>query len=65
VVKIADYAGDGALQSGALRAAAAASAQTIANFEGLSNQNNFNIFGFVSIRPIEPETSVRTTTWKW
>jgi hypothetical protein len=45
------FSGDGAIQgAGALRAPAASPATTIAgtltNFEGLSNQDNFNLFGF-------------------
>jgi hypothetical protein len=53
------YAGDGALQgASALRSlqvapSAATSLGTIANFEGISNQDNFNIFGF-RVNPPDP-----------
>ena len=52
------FSGDGAIQqSDALRAATASSAATIAgpiaNFEGLSNQDNFNLFGF-RVNPPDP-----------
>jgi hypothetical protein len=52
------FSGDGALQpSGALRAATANSPAAIpgpmANFEGISNQDNFNLFGF-RVNPPDP-----------
>jgi hypothetical protein len=52
------FSGDGAIQpSGALQAATASSAAAIpapmANFEGISNQDNFNIFGF-RVNPPDP-----------
>jgi hypothetical protein len=48
------FAGDGAAQSGARAAAVAAQIPApIANFEGLSNQDNFNIFGF-RVNPPDP-----------
>ena len=52
------FAGDGAIQgASASRAAAASLAATvsapIANFEGISNQDNFNIFGF-RVNPPDP-----------
>ena len=52
------FAGDGAIQeSGALQAATASSAAAIAgpiaNFEGVSNQDNFNLFGF-RVNPPDP-----------
>ena len=52
------FSGDGAIQeSGVLRAATASSAAAIpapmANFEGISNQDNFNIFGF-RVNPPDP-----------
>jgi hypothetical protein len=54
------YSGDGALQgqAGGLRAdlyslTAAAIALPMANFEGLSNQDNFNLFGF-RVNPPDP-----------
>ena len=37
----------------------------LANFEGLSNQDNFNIFGF-RVNPPDPTAkSARTTTSRW
>ena len=56
--KIAGFSGDGAIQqSDALRAATASSAAAIpgpiANFEGVSNQDNFNLFGF-RVNPPDP-----------
>jgi hypothetical protein len=52
------FSGDGAIQGAeALRAAAVGSAATIpaplANFEGLSNLDNFNVFGF-RVNPPDP-----------
>src|SRR5207248_7431958 len=44
------YSGDGALQSALLPATIPSTAQ---NFEGLSNQDNFNIFGF-RVNPPDP-----------
>jgi hypothetical protein len=49
-VESAGYAGDAAVQA---TSAAAAIGGTIANFEGLSNQDNFNIFGF-RVNPPDP-----------
>ena len=46
------YSGDAAVQA-ASSAAAAAIRGTIANFEGLSNQDNFNVFGF-RVNPPDP-----------
>jgi len=48
------FSGDGALQSGA---GAATIPGTGANFEGLSNQDNFNIFGF-RVNPPDPNGDV-------
>ncbi len=58
VAKDRGFSGDGAIQgTGALRAAAASPAATIAapllTFEGVSNQDNFNIFGF-RVNPPDP-----------
>ena len=51
------HSGDGALQGAASRLAASPTAPTIAaplaNFEGISNQDNFNIFGF-RVNPPDP-----------
>jgi hypothetical protein len=51
------HSGDGALQGGsALRSASALAAPAaipLANFEGLSNQDNFNLFGF-RVNPPDP-----------
>jgi len=52
------FSGDGAIQgAGALRAAAVNAAAAIpaplANFEGISNQDNFNLFGF-RVNPPDP-----------
>ncbi len=51
------YSGDGAVQSRATAVQATAPAATIptplVNFEGLSNQDNFNIFGF-RVNPPDP-----------
>jgi hypothetical protein len=46
------HSGDGAVQT-APQAAAAAIPGTLANFEGLSNQDNFNVFGF-RVNPPDP-----------
>lgn len=56
------FTGDGALQSGStLRSASVASAAAIpatrANFEGLSNLDNFNLFGF-RVNPPDPVGAV-------
>ena len=51
-----DYPGDGAIRSG-VRAAAPAIPGTLANFEGLSNQDNFNIFGG-RVNPPDPNGDV-------
>ena len=55
-MKDTGYTGDGALQA-ASRLAAPASVQSIPNplltFEGISNQDNFNIFGF-RVNPPDP-----------
>src|ERR687888_988959 len=48
------YSGDGALQSAALPATIPSTQQ---NFEGLSNQDNFNIFGF-RVNPPDPNGEV-------
>jgi hypothetical protein len=48
------YSGDGALQSALLPAAIPSTQQ---NFEGLSNQDNFNIFGF-RVNPPDPDGEV-------
>jgi hypothetical protein len=52
------YAGDGALQASGMRSAlsgptTAAISSPLANFEGISNQDNFNIFGF-RVNPPDP-----------
>ncbi|UCD97931.1 MAG: hypothetical protein JSV42_13335 [Chloroflexota bacterium] len=62
-VKDQGFAGDGALQGGvgarfaspdsAATAAAASISSPLANFEGLSNQDNFNLFGF-RVNPPDP-----------
>jgi hypothetical protein len=54
------FSGDGALQSAATQRNLASSAQIAApiqNFEGLSNQDNFNIFGF-RVNPPDPNGDV-------
>src|SRR5262249_10918889 len=58
-VKYKGYSADGALQAdlGQLQAAAAAIPGTLANFEGFSNQDNFNIFGF-RVNPPDPNGAV-------
>jgi hypothetical protein len=48
------YSGDGALQSALLPATIPSTQQ---NFEGLSNQDNFNIFGF-RVNPPDPDGEV-------
>jgi hypothetical protein len=48
------YSGDGALQSAVLPATIPSTQQ---NFEGLSNQDNFNIFGF-RVNPPDPDGEV-------
>jgi hypothetical protein len=56
VAKDHGYSGDGALQQNSAQrqpSAALAMPGTIANFEGLSNQDNFNIFGF-RVNPPDP-----------
>ena len=60
--KNSGFSGDGAIQgAGALRAAAPNAAATIpgtiANFEGISNQDNFNLFGF-RVNPPDPNGDV-------
>jgi hypothetical protein len=50
------FSGDGAVQNSALPAVPAISG-TLANFEGLSNQANFNIFGF-RVNPPDPNGDV-------
>jgi hypothetical protein len=50
----ATSSGDGAVQSAA---AAAAIGAPLANFEGLSNQDNFNVFGF-RVNPPDPNGEV-------
>jgi len=51
------FAGDGALQGGAARMMALTTPATLSaplvNFEGLSNQDNFNLFGF-RVNPPDP-----------
>jgi len=54
VVPDQGYSGDGALQAGASAAVAAqAIPAPLQNFEGLSNQDNFNVFGF-RVNPPDP-----------
>ena len=56
VVQDQGYAGDGALQGATIQAltvAPAALAGPVANFEGISNQDNFNLFGF-RVNPPDP-----------
>jgi hypothetical protein len=59
VVHDQGYSGDGALQRDGeqLRAAAATIPATLVNFDGLSNQDNFNIFGF-RVNPPDPNGEV-------
>ena len=48
------FSGDGAVQQGSTtRAASLAIPAPLANFEGLSNQDNFNVFGF-RVNPPDP-----------
>ncbi len=54
VVPYKGHHGDGALQ---VQAPAASIAPPLANFEGLSNQDNFNIFGF-RVNPPDPDGDV-------
>jgi hypothetical protein len=54
------FAGDGAVQTTAIRAAAQIAPQIpapLVNFEGLSNQDNFNVFGF-RVNPPDPNGDV-------
>jgi hypothetical protein len=54
------FAGDGAVQSNMLSAKAMAAPYAMttgANFEGISNQDNFNIFGF-RVNPPDPDGDV-------
>src|SRR4030095_7805820 len=54
------FSGDGAIQQGAaLKSAAAAISAPIANFEGLSNQDNLTIFGG-RVNPPDPNGEVGT-----
>ncbi len=58
VVADKGFSGDGAIQrTGTLRRPVAAIPAPIANFEGLSNQDNFNIFGF-RVNPPDPVGAV-------
>ncbi len=58
VVKDSGYTGDGALQRDSAREATAPQIPgTLANFEGLSNQDNFNIFGG-RVNPPDPDGDV-------
>jgi hypothetical protein len=59
VVHDQGYSGDGALQRDGeqSRAAAATIPATLVNFDGLSNQDNFNIFGF-RVNPPDPNGEV-------
>ena len=59
VVKDQGYSGDGALQgdSARLRGAAPTIAAPLTTFEGLSNQDNFDIFGF-RVAPPDPVGAV-------
>ncbi|HEY3123450.1 MAG TPA: hypothetical protein VGK70_05245 [Thermoanaerobaculia bacterium] len=59
VVHDEGYSGDGALQAESARPTGAAPAipGTLANFEGLSNQDNFNTFGF-RVNPPDPNGAV-------
>jgi hypothetical protein len=51
------FAGDGAVQSMSAAAAAQSVGPTIANFEGMSNQDNFNVFGG-RVNPPDPNGEV-------
>ena len=57
VVKDRGYSGDGALQMRGSFGPALQIPATNANFEGLSNQDNFNIFGF-RVNPPDPNGAV-------
>ncbi len=57
VVKDRGYSGDGALQVRGSFGPALQIPATSANFEGLSNQDNFNIFGF-RVNPPDPNGAV-------
>ncbi len=57
VVKDRGYSGDGALQMRGSFGPALQIPATSANFEGLSNQDNFNIFGF-RVNPPDPNGAV-------
>ena len=63
------FAGDGAVQGSSELQLATSSAAAIqaplANFDGISNQDNFNLFGFRVNRRIRSATSGRTTTSRW
>jgi len=56
-VKDQGYSGDGALQTGARLAAVPAIPAPLLTFEGLSNEDNFNIFGF-RVAPPDPVGAV-------
>ncbi len=51
------FSGDGAIQSGGPQRFAPAIPLPLANFEGLSNQDNFNVFGF-RVNPPDPDGDV-------
>lgn len=51
------HSADGALQAQAAEASLAAISAPLANFEGLSNQDNFNVFGF-RVNPPDPNGDV-------
>ena len=57
VVKDRGYSSDGALQTRGSFGPALQAPATSANFEGLSNQDNFNIFGF-RVNPPDPNGAV-------
>lgn len=57
VAKYRGYSGDGALQGLQLKGAAATIPAPSLTFEGLSNQDNFNIFGF-RVNPPDPNGDV-------
>jgi hypothetical protein len=57
VVADQGYSGDGALQAGTAAVAAQAIPAPLQNFEGLSNQDNFDIFGF-RVNPPDPNGDV-------
>ncbi|HEX9839533.1 MAG TPA: hypothetical protein VGA72_09310, partial [Anaerolineales bacterium] len=55
------FGGDGAVSGGGSLAIPA----PLANFEGLSNQDNFNVFGF-RVNPPDPNGDVgQIITWRW